>query len=92
MSEFQFVEKPLFNQLARMGWQGIERGAGIPRDPTLSLREVLVKNEFIIAVKVLNTLEDGEAWLTDSQLVSLFEDFSHFELTDLLKAGERVYA
>ena len=92
MSEYQFVEKPLLSQLASMGWQVIEQGSGIPQDPTLSLRagfrEVLLKTEFINAAKALNTLEDGKPWLSDGQLESLFEDFSHFDTTDLLKANE----
>lgn len=75
-----------------MGWKVIEQGAGIPQDPTLSLRtsfrDVLLKNEFITAVSALNTLEDGTPWLTDSQLETLFDDFSHFDTTDLLKANE----
>jgi type I restriction enzyme R subunit len=92
MSEYQFVEKPLLNQLASMGWQVIEQGVGIPQDPTISLRssfrEVLLKGEFIKAVKAINTLDNGQPWLTDSQLESLFDDFTHFDTTDLLKANE----
>ncbi len=38
MSEYQFVEKPLLNQLASMNWTVIEQPAGIPTDPTKSLR------------------------------------------------------
>ena len=51
MSEYQFVEKPLLNQLASMGWKVIEQPAGIPTDPAKSLRtsfrEVVIKNETI---------------------------------------------
>ena len=86
MSEYQFVENPLLNQLASMGWQVIEQGAGIPQDPTLSLRtsfrEVLLKGEFIKAVNAINTLDKVQPWLTDSQLESLFDDFRHFDTTD----------
>ena len=57
MSEYQFVEKPLLNQLATMGWKIIEHGYGIPQDPSLSLRnsfrEVLLKTEFIAVSKVI---------------------------------------
>jgi type I restriction enzyme R subunit len=92
MSEYQFVENPLLNQLVSMGWQVIEQGVGIPQDPTISLRssfrEVLLKGEFIKAVKAINTLDNGRPWLTDSQLGSLFDDFTHFDTTDLLKANE----
>ena len=66
MSEYQFVEKPLLNQLASMGWQVIEQGAGIPKNPTKSLpssfNEVLIKSEFIQTVKSLN-LHNDKTWL-----------------------------
>ncbi|OMH39417.1 type I restriction endonuclease subunit R [Motiliproteus sp. MSK22-1] len=92
MSEYQFVEKPLLNQLESMDWQVIEQGSGVPQNPTLSLRssfrEVMLKNEFIQAVKAINLLDSGQPWLTDSQLETLFEDFSYFDTTDLLKANE----
>ncbi len=38
MSEYTFVEKPLLNQLASMGWQVIDQGEGVPKDSTVSLR------------------------------------------------------
>jgi len=70
MSEYQFVEKPLLNQLVSMGWQVIEQSAGIPIDPTVSLRtsfrEILIKSEFIKAVNAIN-LHDGKL------LIKLFE-------------------
>jgi len=37
MSEYEFVEKPLFNQLQSMGWNVLEQGAGILQDPSKSL-------------------------------------------------------
>lgn len=92
MSEYKFVEKPLLNQLETMGWQVVEQGSGIPHDPAISLRtsfrEVLIKSEFITAIKALNTLEDGKQWLTDTQLEQLFDDFSGFGTGNLLEANE----
>ncbi len=38
MSEYQFVERPLLTQLHSMGWTVIDQSAGIPKDPTISLR------------------------------------------------------
>jgi len=47
MSEYQFVEKPLLNQLGAMDWRVIEQPSGIPTDPAKSLRasfrEVVIK-------------------------------------------------
>lgn len=92
MSEFQFVEKPLLTQLESMGWQVIEQGSGIPKDATLSLRssfrEVLLKGEFLRAVKSINLTADEKIWLTDNQLETLFTDFSQFDTHDLLAANE----
>jgi len=108
MSEYQFVEKPLLQQLASMGWQIIEHGKGIPQDPTQSLRtsfrEVLLKNEFIEAVRDLNPMDgayaenlsgtnsakavENSTWLTSAQCQQLFEDFSYFDTTNLLEANQ----
>ena len=63
MPEYEFVEKPLLNQLASMGWQVYEQSAGIPQNPGLSLRssfrDVLLKDEFTRSVKAINGLADG---------------------------------
>lgn len=54
MSEYQFVEKPLLNQLASMNWTVIEQPTGIPTDPAKSLRtsfcEVVIKSEFVKSI------------------------------------------
>ena len=34
MSEYAFVEKPLLNQRTSMGWQVIDQGEGVPKNPT----------------------------------------------------------
>ncbi|GAB1258264.1 HsdR family type I site-specific deoxyribonuclease [Aurantivibrio plasticivorans] len=92
MSEYQFVEKPLLNQLESMGWQVIEQGSGIPQNPGVSLRnnfrEVLLKCDFFESVKSINRTESGEPWLTENQLEALFNDFSRFDTSDLLAANE----
>lgn len=92
MSEYQFVEKPLLSQLKSLGWQVYEQGAGIPKDPTPSLRtsfrEVLLKDIFISSVKAVNCLDNDKPWLSDDQLEQLFTDFSHFATTNLLEANE----
>lgn len=92
MSEYRFVEKPLLNQLASMGWQIVEQGSGIPQDPAISLRasfrEVLLKAEFKKVVGKLNLLDDGRSWLTGAQLEQLVEDFSVFGTGNLLEANE----
>lgn len=41
MSEYQFVEKPLLNQLAAMGWQVLERSASVILMLPLSVLDTL---------------------------------------------------
>lgn len=92
MSEYQFVEKPLLNQLASMNWTVIEQPSGIPTDPAKSLRisfrEVVIKSEFIKAVNAINLHED-EPWLTPEQLEGLYEDFTNFGVRSLLENNQQ---
>jgi type I restriction enzyme R subunit len=87
VSEYQFVEKPLLNQLSSMDWTVVEQPAGIPTDPAKSLRssfrEVVIKSEFIKSVNAIN-LHEGKAWLTPEQLEGLYEDFTNFGVRSLL--------
>lgn len=92
MSEYQFVEKPLLNQLASMNWTVIDQPAGIPTDPAKSLRtsfrEVVIKSEFIKAVNAIN-VHKGKAWLTPEQLEGLYEDFTNFGVRSLLENNQQ---
>jgi len=92
VSEYQFVERPLLTQLASMGWSVIDQGAGIPKDPTKSLRsdfrQWLLKDVFCRTVHRINKTDSDESWLTDSQLNQLFEDFTDFGTQKLLPANE----
>ena len=92
MSEYQFVEKPLLNQLASMNWTIVEQPTGIPTDPAKSLRtnfrEVVIKSEFIKAVNAIN-LHESEAWLTPEQLEGLYEDFTNFGVRSLLENNQQ---
>ncbi len=92
MSEYQFVEKPLLNQLASINWTVIEQPAGIPTDPAKSLRtsfrEVVIKSEFVKAVNVFN-LHEGKAWLTLEQLEGLYDDFTNFGVRSLLENNQQ---
>jgi len=91
MSEYQFVEKPLLNQLGAMDWRVIEQPSGIPTDPVKSLRasfrEVVIKAEFINSVRSLNLFE-GKPWLTDEQLENLYDDFTNFGVRSLLENNQ----
>jgi type I restriction enzyme R subunit len=86
MSEYQFVEKPLLTQLASMGWQVIDQGEGVPKNPAASLRstfrEVVLKDTFIHSVKALNS------WVTDKQLEQLYQDVTDLGTHKLLEANQ----
>lgn len=92
MSEYQFVEKPLLNQLASMGWKVVDQASGIPSDPAKSLRasfrEVVIKSEFTQAVHAIN-LHDGKPWLTAEQLEDLYDDFTDFGVRSLLENNQQ---
>ena len=92
MSEYQFVEKPLLDQLASMEWDVYDLGEGIPTDPATSLRssfrEVVLSDTFKKAIKRINTTEEGVEWLTEEQLDSLLVDVTDLGSTNLLAANE----
>ena len=92
MSEYQFVERPLLTQLETMQWTVIDQGAGIPKDPTKSLRtdfrQWLLKDVFLRTVRDINRTDKNETWLTDSQLEQLYQDFLDFDTQKLLPANE----
>ena len=92
MSEYQLVEKPLLNQLVSMGWEVADLGLGVPTDPATSFRssfrEVILKDIFKKAVHRINTTDDGQPWLTDSQLDVLLDDVTDFGTHKLFAANE----
>jgi len=95
MSEYEFVEKPLLNQLESMDWKVIEQGSGIPKDPAksarASFREIVIRTEFIKAVSAINLHED-KPWLTEDQLDDLYEDFTNFGTRSLLENNQEFIA
>ncbi len=92
MSEYQFVERPFLTQLESMNWTVIDQGAGIPKDPTTSLRtdfrQWLLRDVFLRTVRDINRTESNDTWLTDSQLEQLYEDFIDFGTQKLLQANK----
>lgn len=94
MSEYSFVEKPLLDQLAALGWQIIDQGQGIPTDRTKSLRttfrEVILKGIFDDNVRAINTTKNGKPWLTDKQLDELYDDLIQQSASSLVETNEAV--
>ncbi|ALZ77327.1 type I restriction endonuclease [Rheinheimera sp. F8] len=92
MSEYQLVEKPLLKQLVSMGWDVTDLGQGVPTDPATSFRssfrEVILQDIFKKAVRRINTTDDGQPWLTDSQLDVLLNDVTDFGTHQLLAAND----
>ena len=94
MSEFSLVEKPFFDQLAALGWAMIDQGAGIPTDPSKSLRasfrDVTLRQEFQQIVRAINTTGDGRPWLTDKQLDDLHDELIGQTTRSLVETNEAV--
>jgi O-acetyl-ADP-ribose deacetylase (regulator of RNase III) len=69
VSEYTEVERPFLDQLAAQGWTVIDQGQGVPQDATASLRQhfrqTLLPGVFDEAVRAINTMADGQPWLTD---------------------------
>ena len=87
MAEYKNVEKPFLEKLKELDWKVIDQGSfGIPQDPAKSLRttfkEVTLKEEFLSAVKKINTV-DGTEWLTDKQLEDLYIEITATEKSNL---------
>jgi type I restriction enzyme R subunit len=96
MAEYKNVEKPFLEKLKELDWKVIDQGSfGIPQDPTKSLRnnfkEVTLKEEFIKAVKRINTI-NGAQWLTDIQTEKIYQEVTATEKSNLslLEANKKV--
>ena len=91
MSEYHFVEKPFLTQLEALGWEVVDLGEGIPKDPSTSFRsdfrEVVLKDIFKQNVNNLNLTDDGQPWLNDKQLEDLFEELTNQSGKNLLEAN-----
>ena len=96
MAEYKNVEKPFLTKLTALGWQVIDQGFGIPKDPSKSLRthfkEVTLKEIFKASVKSIN-LHEGKAWLTDKQLEDIYQEVTANERRNvpLLEANKAVF-
>ena len=88
MSEYTEIEQPFLNQLAALGWQIVDQGTGIPQQPAVSLRDSfrqwLLPSVFADAVRHINRTDDGQTWLTDSQLDDLRSQLTRL-MTHILK-------
>jgi type I restriction enzyme R subunit len=96
MSEYRNVEKPFLNSLHGFGWQIIDQGCNtIPQDATISLRsnfrEIVLRDEFIKSVRKINLTDDAQEWLTDKQLVQIYDDLLAEPYPNLLAANIAIH-
>ena len=93
--EYNFVENPMLTQLHNLGWQIIDQGSGVPKDPSKSLRnsfkEVVLKEVFIDAVKSINKTEDAKKWLTDAQAEEMLRAITFSTSTPLFEANKKCF-
>jgi type I restriction enzyme, R subunit len=96
MAEYHNVEKPFLTKLSDLGWQIIEYGFGIPKDPSVSLRsnfkEVTLKDTFKNAINHLNQ-HQGQTWLTNKQLEEIYQQVIAHESSglSLIEANRGVF-
>lgn len=94
MSEYSHVEKPFLDQLRTLDWTVVDQGAGIPTNPTRSLRttfrEWMLPEVFRASVRSLNRTADGREWLTERQLDDLRDQLIRQPNRSLLEANEAV--
>lgn len=96
MSEYSEVEQPFLRSLEALGWTAIDQGAGVPGDPSKSLRasfrERILPDVFAEAVKRLNGTADGKDWLTDRQIEDLKSQITRQPNKTMLEASEDIQA
>lgn len=94
MSEYSYVEKPFLDQLATLDWDVIDQGQGIPQEPAAShrssFRDVVLRDDFLDAVRRINTTDTGQTWLTDHQLDELLGEITGQPGNSLLAANESI--
>lgn len=96
MAEYINVEKPFLDRLKTLGWEVINQGTGIPKDPSKSKRssfkEVTLKENFINAINKINKV-DGKSWLTPKQLDHIYEDLISIERSNqaLLETNKEIF-
>ena len=72
--EYEVVEKPYCQQLARMGWEWIEADPDLPEtSERTSSREVLLRGRLATKLREIN-LRDGEPWLDDARIEKAIRD------------------
>ena len=95
MSEYSHTEKPFLDQLHTLGWTIINQPAGIPTDPARSdrssFREVTLKAVFKQAIYAINTTDQGDRWLTDTQLDAVYDGVTTHTRKPLIEANKAVW-
>ncbi|MDD2934796.1 MAG: HsdR family type I site-specific deoxyribonuclease [Methylotenera sp.] len=95
-SEYSEVELPFLKQLESLGWTIVNQAAGIPQNPTLSLRENfrqwMLPTVFESAIRAINRAADGSQWLTDHQIEDLRNQLQRQPNRTLLEANEAIQA
>lgn len=96
MAEYRNVEKPFLSKLESLGWQVIDQGFGVPKNPTKSLRsnfkEVTLKEVFKKSIHQINLFE-GQPWLTAKQLEDVYQEVTSNERKNigLLEANRAIF-
>src|SRR5690606_35594141 len=88
-NEDTLVERPLIEQLTKLGWSHIE---GSKEDPTVtertSFREVLLRDRLRAALRRINRDPEGREWLDDARLNQPVSALERIAAPRLIEANE----
>lgn len=88
-NEYTLVERPLIEQLTKLGWSHIE---GSKEDPTVtertSFREVLLRDRLRAALRRINRDPEGREWLDDARLNQAVSALERIAAPRLIEANE----
>jgi type I restriction enzyme, R subunit len=94
--EYTQVEKPLIDQLAKMGWthlEGAPPGTVKPTDPRKSARsdfgQVFLEERLRAQINVINRGPDGRPWLDERRINEAVSALTRIAAPSLLEANER---
>ncbi len=86
--EYEVVEKPFCEQLARMGWEWIEGDPDLPETTErTNSREVLLRGRLANKLREIN-IRDGQPWLDDARIDKAIRDLERASGHRLMEVNE----
>ncbi|MEU7944147.1 HsdR family type I site-specific deoxyribonuclease [Micromonospora taraxaci] len=91
-SEYERVERPLLEQLVRMGWRRVGGGKVEPSGVAEreNFRDVLLLDRLRAALRRINLDEDGREWLDDGRISQAVSQLTRPRATSVLEINEEL--